>query len=163
MQRQSYTSVRIFISSGQVWHMQNHLRNRRSDRKHVFCHKTVQTTWFGNPNLKPKQPSRLTRKLEKNCPLKFKFYRHARAGLRMRTRPRNSTSAGARARGQGACAGLGRARGGGVRVVVEVAQTLYDDDNEDDDIWRLTSQYHDVSSAFYHIQDSMQPTTIKSN
>ena len=50
-----------------------------------------------------------------------------------------------------ACAGLGRAWGGGVRVVVEVAQTLYDDDNEDDDIWRLTSQYHDVSSAFYHI------------
>ena len=36
-----------------------------------LCHKTVQTTWFGNPNLKPKQPSHPPRRLEKRCPPKF--------------------------------------------------------------------------------------------
>ena len=38
----------IFISSGQAWNMKNHAQNMRSGTKHVLCHKTVQTTWFGN-------------------------------------------------------------------------------------------------------------------
>ena len=69
--KQSYTSVSIFISSGQARHMQNHARNRRSGTKHVLCHKTVQTTWFGNPNLKAKQPSQPPCRLEKRFLPKF--------------------------------------------------------------------------------------------
>ena len=53
--------------------MQNHARNRRSGTKHALCHKTIQTTWFGNPNLKPKHPIHPPHRLEKGASQNSKF------------------------------------------------------------------------------------------